>query len=107
MAVNNTNNDVNENTFISVLAIHIIDSQLHILFTHGICKERMNDKMHSLLQYIQGGFGNNLFCERISSTVVKCMHYHTKLFVQLYVFMLQCGINVLNTKILQIQTTKL
>jgi len=52
MAVNNTNNDVNGNTFISILAMHIIEIQLHILFAHGICKERMNDKIHSLLQYI-------------------------------------------------------
>jgi len=63
----------------------LLEIQQHILFAHGICKEIMNDKMYSLLQYIQGGFGNNLVCERISSTVVKCTHYHTKQFVQLYV----------------------
>jgi len=30
----------------------------------GFVLERMNDKIHSLLQYIQEGLGNNLVCEK-------------------------------------------
>jgi len=51
---------------------------LHInkLFADRVCKERMNDIIHSSMQWFQKGIGHNLVRGIIKSRVVILTHYH-------------------------------
>ena len=79
----------------------------HILIADRVCKERMNDIIHSSMQWFQEGIGNNLVPGIIKSRVVKLMHYHAN-FNSILIHDLFCNLAYTsNAKTIQIQNPNL